>query len=368
MPIFHVTPQELKPISETTFGAEGILERRDLQRMLRNQIHVLDERLLVIAEEFGDWVDSSRRIDLLCLDGDANLVVVELKRTEDGGHMELQALRYAAMVSAMRFDQLVETLARYRDGPGFDTDGARATILEFLGWDDVYEDQFAQDTRIILAAADFGKELTTAVMWLIDRGIDIRCVRLKPYRMAEGTVLLDVQQLIPLPEATAFQTQIGVKKQAERQSRTDRHELRLKFWEGLLGCAKSRSDVHANRKPTQDGWISGGIGRYGFSLVYTARRHDSQVELWIAHGAGQHAKNKAAFKALEVHKAAIESDFGALLDWQELPEGEGCRIRSVVDGGYKSPIDQWPAIHAALVDAMVRLEKAMRPRVAQLSY
>jgi len=368
MPIFHVTPQELKPISETTFGAEGILERRDLQRMLRNQIQVLDERLLVIAEEFGDWLDSSRRIDLLCLDGNANLVVVELKRTEDGGHMELQALRYAAMVSAMTFEQLVDTYARCRDRLNLDTDSAKVAILEFLGWDDVYEDQFSQDTRIILAAADFGKELTTAVMWLIDRGIDIRCVRLKPYRMNDGTLLLDVQQLIPLPEATAFQTQIGVKKQAERQSRSDRGELRLKFWEGLLGFARNRSDVHANRKPTQDGWISGGIGRNGFSLTYTTRQHDSQVELWIAHGTGQASRNKAAFNALRADQAAVEREFGASLDWQELPEGEGCRIRSVVEGGYKSPADQWPDIHAALVGAMIRLDKAFRVRVAQLTY
>jgi len=368
MPIFQVTPQGLKAVCETTFGAEGMLERKDIQRMLREQIGVLDDRLMVIAEEFGDWLDSSRRIDLLCLDKDANLVVVELKRTEDGGHMELQALRYAAMVSAMTFDQMVETCARSRSMASPDIDGTKAEILDFLGWDEVYEDQFGLDTRIVLAAADFGKELTTAVMWLIERGLDIRCVRLKPYRMQDGTVLMDVQQLIPLPEASSFQTQIGVKKQAERQSRSDRHELRLKFWEGLLELAKTKSEVHANRKPTQDGWLSGSINRFGFNLTYAIRRTDSQVDLWIAHGAGQTTRNKAAFKALLAQREAIERDFGGALEWQELPEGEGSRIRFVLDGGYKSPQEQWPAIHAAMVDAMVRLDKAMRQRVAQLVY
>jgi hypothetical protein len=32
---------------------------------------------------------------------------MELKRTEDGGHMELQVIRYAAMVSKMTFDKVV---------------------------------------------------------------------------------------------------------------------------------------------------------------------------------------------------------------------------------------------------------------------
>jgi len=35
-----------------------------------------------------------------------------LKRTEDGGHLELQAIRYAAMVSTMTFDQAVSACDR----------------------------------------------------------------------------------------------------------------------------------------------------------------------------------------------------------------------------------------------------------------
>jgi hypothetical protein len=108
------------------------------------------------------------------------LVVVELKRNEDGGHMELQALRYAAMVAAMTFDQAVETLARQRSKLAPDTDAARIDILTHLGWSEPDEESFAAETRIILAAADFGKELITCVLWLRDCGIDIGCVRLKP--------------------------------------------------------------------------------------------------------------------------------------------------------------------------------------------
>ena len=368
MPIYQVTANELKAISETSFGAEGIYERGDLQRLLREQISVLDERLMVIAEEFGDWLDASRRIDLLCLDTEANLVVVELKRTDDGGHMELQALRYAAMVSSMTFEQMVETFARYKNKAQPDVAEAQAVVLAFLGWSEVDEMSFGQDTRIVLAAADFGKELTTAVLWLIDHNIDIRCVRLKPYRMGDGTVLLDVQQLIPLPETAEFQTQIGVKKQAERQNKTARHDLRYKFWDALLAYAKTRTDIHAGRKAAQGGWVSGGIGRSGFSLIYSTRRNDSQVELWIAFGAGQSVKNKAAFNALRAQSVAIHADFGGELEWQELLDGDGCRVRHVMSGGYQSPQDEWPAIHAALTDAMIRLDKAMHARVAALVF
>ncbi|TPK99034.1 MULTISPECIES: DUF4268 domain-containing protein [unclassified Mesorhizobium] len=366
MPIYEIAADKLLAVTETSFGAQGIYERKHIQRLLRDDIKVLDEHLMVIAEEFGEWLDSSRRIDLLCLDDDANLVVVELKRTEDGGHMELQALRYAAMISAMTFDQLVDTHARFRNPAQPDLEGAKGAILEFLGWDAAEEEQFGQDSRIILASADFSKELTTAVLWLIERGVDIRCVRLKPYRMNNGPVLIDIQQLIPLPETASYQTQIGVKKLAERKSQGERHELRYKFWQQMLDYAKQRTPLHAARKATREGWVSGGIGRNGFSLQYTVRREDTQVSLWISLGSGMREKNKAAFHQLLKQRAEIEGDFGAGLDWQELPESDGCLIRHVMPGGYKSPTDQWPEINERMTDAMIRLDKALRARVAAL--
>jgi hypothetical protein len=153
----------------------------------------------------------------LGIDKDANLVVIELKRTEDGGHMELQAIRYAAMVSTITFHRAVEVYADYLSRREGDQD-ARSTMLEFLEWDDPDEDAFGQDVRIVLVAANFSKELTTAVMWLNERDIDIRCIRLKPYQDADR-LMLDVQQIIPLPEAEEYQVQIKAKQQRERQAR-----------------------------------------------------------------------------------------------------------------------------------------------------
>jgi hypothetical protein len=217
MPIYEITPDRLHKIEETSFSAVGVRERADLQRLLRNQIDVIAPDTLVIAEEFGEWEDSRRRIDLLAVDRDANLVVIELKRTDDGGHMELQALRYAAMVSTMTFDKAVEVYANHLAQINNEKD-ARRTLLEFLDWEEPDEDHFAQDVRIVLVSAEFSKELTTAVLWLNERDLDIRCVRLKPYN-DNGRTLVDVQQVIPLPEATEYQVQVSAKSRQERIAR-----------------------------------------------------------------------------------------------------------------------------------------------------
>lgn len=223
MAIYEISQDRLERIPETDFLSEGIKERNDLQRLIRDQIEVLSPNTLVISEEFGEWEDSRRRIDLLGLDKQANLVVIELKRTEDGGHMELQAIRYAAMVSTLTFDKVVDIYGRFLNKMGSDDDPERL-ILEFLEWDEPVEDEFVQDVRIILASKEFSKELTTAVIWLNSRGLDIRCIRMKPYK-DHGKVLIDIQTVIPLPEAEDYQVQIREKQQKERISRTSSKDL-----------------------------------------------------------------------------------------------------------------------------------------------
>lgn len=71
----------------------GLRERQDLQTYLFDNIAVLGDDLKVVAQEYGSWEDARRRFDLLAIVREGHLVVIELKRTNDGGHAELQALR-----------------------------------------------------------------------------------------------------------------------------------------------------------------------------------------------------------------------------------------------------------------------------------
>jgi hypothetical protein len=133
--------------------------------------------------------------------------------------MELQALRYASLVSTMTFDKAVDVFGRYLKQTGKDGQDPRAAILEFLDWEEPDDDKFAQDVRIVLASAEFSKELTSSVLWLIDHSVDIRCVRLKPYSHDSG-VLVDVQQIIPLPDTIDYPVQLREKVRKERDART----------------------------------------------------------------------------------------------------------------------------------------------------
>lgn len=226
MPFYEVTDHGLLVREPADFATLGFYERGDLQRLLRDDISPLGDDLLVIAEEFGDWTDARRRIDLLAIDRSGRLVVIELKRTETGGHMDLQAIRYAAMVSAMDYDDVATTYARHIGQRG---GNATAELEQFLEpEDDADERTISTQVRIILVGRDFGREITTTVLWLNGfEGMDIRCVRVVPYEV-EGRILLDVEQVLPLPEAAAYQVQIRRKEAArDRVARSGRDYTRF---------------------------------------------------------------------------------------------------------------------------------------------
>lgn len=227
MAIYKRQGDRITKLVQTSFADEQIDEANDLQKFIINSIEAIDKDLFVISSEFGDWEDSRRRIDILCLDRGANLVVVELKRTEDGGHMELQSIRYAAMVANMTFEKAVKAHNKYLVKNNYEKD-AEKEILTFLAWNENIEEEFANDVRIILVSADFSIEITTSVLWLIERGIDIKCIRIKPQRDGEN-LYFDIQQLIPLPETADYQVKLREKVAEQRQSRRESERDYSKF-------------------------------------------------------------------------------------------------------------------------------------------
>lgn len=234
MAIFEITDTDIRAIPQTNFAKEQLKERADLQRLLRRSIEHISRDTMILAEEFGSWDASLRRIDLLGLDKDRRLVVIELKRSDDGGHMELQALRYAAMVSSMTFAQAAVAHRVYLDAQGRHDVDAQANILEFLGVGVEEGATLASEVRIVLAAADFSKEITTTVLWLNASGLDVRCVRMRPHSYGPGKVLLDIQQVIPLPEAAEYQIAIQ-QKAAEAQAVSGRQAKDFTKFDLIVG-------------------------------------------------------------------------------------------------------------------------------------
>ncbi len=155
---------------------------------------------------------------------------------------------------------------------------------------------------------------------------------------------------------------VGTKK----KQFAERDALRYRFWEQLLERARKKTKLHAGLSPTRHSWIGTGAGKTGLSLNYVARQHEVSVELYIDRGKDSEAENKAIFDQLLKHKEAIEAVFGEPLEWQRMEGKRACRIRKTLKlGGYLDE-DKWPEVHTAMIDAMIRLEKALKPYILKL--
>ncbi len=224
MALFKLNSDNLEPLERTDFHVEEVKERNDLQRVLRDKPDAIEPGLSIVAEEYGNWEESRRRIDLLGLDSDGNLVVIELKRNEDT-FMDLQAIRYAALVSPLRFNDLVEAHQDYMSRRKIDGD-SRSRLLSILSEEPDDEFEVGSRPRIILVAEQFSTELTTAVIWLVDQGLDIKCVQVSPYKLGND-LLVDFQQVIPLPQASDYQVKIRGKAEAVRVAQQTRQRKEL---------------------------------------------------------------------------------------------------------------------------------------------
>jgi hypothetical protein len=158
---------------------------------------------------------------------------------------------------------------------------------------------------------------------------------------------------------------VGGQEQAEDQA--ERHDLRKRFWVGLLSRPKLQGTRHAGLSPVLYGWIGAGSGVRGLPFIYAVKQHEARVEVFIDRGAGTTAENKEIFDSLHKHKAVVEKTFGAALSWQRLDGKQGSRIAyDLTVGGYKSEEAKWPAIQDAMIDAMLRLEAALGPHLDKL--
>ena len=148
----------------------------------------------------------------------------------------------------------------------------------------------------------------------------------------------------------------------------ERYGLRLKFWQGLLSRAKAKNTRHANIAISGEyNFIGAGSGLRGLPFNYVIRQDEVTVEVYIDRGPGKAEENKRMFDSLHKHKNEIEQAIGGELAWQRLEGKQACRIgHTITVGGYRSDESTWPEIHDAMIDAMMRLEKAITPYLEKL--
>ncbi len=186
----------------------GLKERQHLQEWVIAHPEVLGPTVKIVAFEFGSWTGytgekEKDRLDILALDSDGHLIVVELKRDKAPDTVEMQALKYAALVSRFTRDDLNKVHARFLSlqlGLEVSVDDA---AMELDAWAPITEDSLRLPS-IVLMASDFPQTVTATVVFLHQQlGLDVRLLAFQAYQTAND-VLVTVSQHYPPPGIEEF--------------------------------------------------------------------------------------------------------------------------------------------------------------------
>ena len=231
---------------------------------------------------------------------------------------------------------------------------------DHLGKIITYLSSFEARTAIWLVS-DPRPEHITAITWLNESAPEaFYLFRVEAVRIGDSP---PAPLLTPIVGPSEESRQIGQKK----KEWAEREKQRYQFWDVFLERANERTSLHSNNSPTKGTWISTSAGKSGLSFTYVARQNDCQVELYIDRGKDKKEENNQIFDFFKAHQKEIEITFGDKLDWEPLEGRRACRIAKYMDhGGYRSPEEEWPEVQNKMLDAMIRLEKAISPYLSQL--
>lgn len=304
--VFRVVGSAATAAEPISLAAAGLREREHLQEWVLANPEILGPDVIVVTSEFDRWVSRSGRepdrLDVLGLDSDGRLVVAELKRDRAPDFVTMQAINYASRASRFDLDELAEAFLSFRrhadDGPAT-SDEALAALRAHAP---SLSAESIRNPRIVLVAGDFPAAVTSSVVWLSERDLDITLVQVRAYRWGEEHAVT-VSRLWPVPDVEDY-----VVAPAKKERATAALAIPAKEWSADDLAALAASGVSPTILTTMDlcaaspaTWIGGDQviavtgrdpnahrGDYGGFAIVLRRRFDrSNPPFEMEYGAGE---------------------------------------------------------------------------------
>jgi hypothetical protein len=124
----------------------------------------------------------------------------------------------------------------------------------------------------------------------------------------------------------------------------------------------SSGPVLGNRTPQLQSWMTYSVGRAGYSLEASmTRKRELRAALYID---GENPK--ACFHQLRQEQAAIESEMGCQLEWEELPNKRASRVATYLRPANPEDQADWQRQHKWLAARVNDLHRCFARRVSTL--
>lgn len=155
----------------------------------------------------------------------------------------------------------------------------------------------------------------------------------------------------------------AVTRQSSTGELAGRHHKRLAYWASFAEFLRTHRSNFNIRRPNKDHWYEFSIGRSGIKISDTISFEKKRVgvELYISND-----PLKQGIRQLATDREAIEKEYGAPLEWQELPNKKASRIAEYRRDIDPNDVANFPAIHQWMLDRMGRFQRVFTGRVKSL--
>ncbi len=231
--LFHVQGSEASRATPISLVEAGLREREHLQEWVLANPDIVSPGLLVISSEYDRWLPAAAtsstravrdRLDVLGLEDDGRLVVIELKRDRAADTVEMQAIKYAAMVAQFTPDQLARTFADHltRRGEPIPADEAKQRLQDHV--EGSLDSKILRQPRIVLIAGEFLDTTMTTAVWLTQMGVEVELIRYQAYRTS-AEIVISTSRLWPIDEVENLVVRPEEREEAAAEQRERRHTV-----------------------------------------------------------------------------------------------------------------------------------------------
>jgi hypothetical protein len=319
---------QISKIAEKRFSDLGFKEREHLQEWIAKNPSCLGEELLIIQKEFNGFDDTSERLDLLALDKTGNLVIIENKLDDSGRDVVWQALKYSSYCSSLKKSQILEIYQKFLQQERKD-ETAQENLIDFFGVQDLDGINLnePQSQRIFFVAANFRKEVTSTVLWLMGFRLSLKCFKVIPYQK-EDDLFLDINQIIPTKDSEDYTIKMAVKNQealVDKEQIRERLNINQNFWNEFLEKSNENNNLFQNINGCKENWLwkSAGVSRIGYIVAIGG----SYARVEFAISSPDMEKNKLIFDDLKKKKDEIEKKIGLNLNWERRDNRKSSAIK-----------------------------------------
>lgn len=245
------------PLKASSMMTHRLTEPQHLEQWIIANIEVIDDSLKIVTTQYNKWESEEERaqdrLDILAISTSGELVVIELKRSQDKKVL-LQGLNYAAMTSTFTKEKLAEAHADWwneRQSNTISPDEALKQLEEHV--EEEWTEELFKLPRIILVAETFPAQVLTTAMWLADVAPDI-VIECHEYTIFEafaepGTNSLPTPQMFE--RTNAHQPLVAAFRRLYPVVDPERHRLRATGSESVGNARREIDDRKRRAKSVQ---------------------------------------------------------------------------------------------------------------------